>query len=125
MQFSKKDFFSKKQSSFKHFEIADMPSKIKNPENKIKINFNLPCKNLKFTLDHYLPNPKINFLNYLRSKFLQTDLRLNLLNMVSKGKFEINNEISEGLRIYKRNISFLLDICVSKKIERSSELCIS
>ncbi len=78
---------------------------------------NFPDKSLRFILDHYLPNPKINFLNYLRSKFLQTDLRLDLLNMVTKGKFEISNEISEGLRIYKRNISFLLDICVSKKID--------
>ena len=59
---------------------------------------------------------KLNFLNYILSKFAIYNIKETLTAEISNGKFNLENNPNEGLKIFNQNIESLISICKNKKI---------
>ena len=70
----------------------------------------------KFDLASKIPNTPLKFLNFLIEKWMPIDSRNSLLEQVSKGLFSQNSDPKEGLKTYERNIQYIIDICLARKI---------
>ncbi len=72
----------------------------------------------KFYLGSKLPSIPINFMNYLSNKFLfPIDVRSTLLEVIEKEKVSIDQDYSQGLQTYKRNIQHIIDLCKNNNIK--------
>jgi lysophospholipase L1-like esterase len=71
----------------------------------------------RFWLGSKIPNIPINFINYLINKILPSNHRHSLLETVSKGKINLNNNFKPGLETFERNLQNIIDICYAKKIK--------
>ena len=58
----------------------------------------------------------LNFLNYLLSKFAIYNIKDSLTEEISKGKFNLNNDPSIGLKVFSKNIEFLIIVCKAMNI---------
>ena len=76
---------------------------------KLKVGLTLSCIPLKF-------------FNYLVNKWFPYNMRYSLLEMVSKKEVSFNEinidfDISEGLKVYERNLQHIIDLCKANKIK--------
>jgi lysophospholipase L1-like esterase len=72
----------------------------------------------KFYLGSKLPSIPINFINYLSNKFLfPIDVRSTLLEVIEKKKLSIDQDYSQGLLTYERNIQHIIDLCKNNNIK--------
>ena len=67
----------------------------------------------------YIP---LKFFNYLVNKWFPYNMRNSLLEIVSKkevnfNEIDIDFDISEGLKIYERNLQHIIDLCRTNKIK--------
>ena len=74
---------------------------------------NIDLSNLGFFLNNYLPNINLNFYKYLLQKL---SIRNSLLDVVSKGELDINQNPEKGLQVFKNNLENIITICKSKNI---------
>tara|TARA_Y100000590_G_scaffold344153_1_gene393472 strand:+ start:188 stop:1408 length:1221 start_codon:yes stop_codon:yes gene_type:complete len=66
----------------------------------------------KFAIGSKIPDIPIKFINYLKNKwFLPSNVRYSLLEVISKGKVDINSDFSHGLKAYERNLQNIINIC--------------
>ncbi len=83
---------------------------------------NLADSYWKFYLSNFLPEIPLNFYNYLKNKFLPgSNIRHSLLNVIGKGKFNINTDYSKGLNTYERNMKSIISLY--KSINTKIILC--
>ena len=59
----------------------------------------------------------LNFVNYLTNKILPSNHRHSLLDVVSKGEFNLKNDYRKGLKTFERNMQSIIDISVSNNIK--------
>ena len=64
----------------------------------------------------------LKFFNYLVNKWFPYNMRYSLLDMVSKKEVNFNEinidlDISEGLKVYERNLQHIIDLCQANKIK--------
>ena len=80
---------------------------------------NLGEKYHKFYLGSLIPYIPLNFVNYLQSQWLPQNHRYSLIDSISHGKFNFENQknLIKGLESYKRNIQNLITICKAKNIK--------
>jgi len=72
---------------------------------------NISNVQFKLSLNNLLPEIPINFINYIINKISpSSNLRYSLLDLVSVGKININNNYNEGLKVYKRNLSNIINL---------------
>ena len=73
----------------------------------------------KFYLGSLTPYVPLNFVNYLQSKWFPQNHRYSLIESISHGKFDFENQknLKKGLDSYKRNIQNLITTCKARKIK--------
>ncbi len=71
----------------------------------------------RFWLGSKIPNIPLNFVNYLTNKILPSNHRHSLLDVVSKGEFNLKNDYRKGLKTFERNMQSIIDISVSNNIK--------
>lgn len=67
----------------------------------------------KFKFSNYLPNTPLSFINFILEKWFPVSPRNSLLEQVRKGEIDLNANPEKGLKIYKRNIQSIIDLCKS------------
>ena len=87
-----------------------------------KSDYSHSVKNLgetywKFALGSKIPDVPLNFINYLKNKWLPSNHRYSLIEVISKGKFNPKLNFHSGLKIYERNIQSMIDLCIKNKIK--------
>ena len=72
---------------------------------------NISNVKFKLYLNNLFPQIPINFINYIINKiFPSSNLRYSLLDLVSVGKIDLYNDYKEGLKVYKRNLSNIINL---------------
>ena len=72
----------------------------------------------KFYLGSKLPNIPIKFINYLTNKFLfPLEERSTILEVIEKKEIDPQQNYSQGLIIYQRNLQHIIDLCKNNKIK--------
>lgn len=89
---------------------------------EFKADYSHSRKNLgedywRFKVADKIPNLPFHFLYFLVQKWFPVSSRNSLLDFVSKGNIDLTLDPSEGLRIYKRNLEYLIEICATNNIE--------
>ncbi len=74
---------------------------------------NIDLSNLGFFLNNHLPNINLNFYKYLLQKL---SVRNSLLDVVSKGELDVNQNPKKGLQVFKNNLESIITICKAKNI---------
>jgi len=64
----------------------------------------------KYALGEKIPDFRINFLNFIKNKFLPSNIRWSLLDVIAKEKIDLTLDYSEGLKVYERNISSIISL---------------
>ena len=83
---------------------------------------NLADNYWKFYLSSLLPEIPLNFYNYIKNKFLPgSNIRHALLEVIAKGKLNINLNYNDGIETYKRNIESIINLY--KSINAKVILC--
>ena len=70
----------------------------------------------KFRLLDNLPLFRFNFINYMIEAWLPVNIRNSLLDLVSKGKIDLEINPEQGLEIFKRNTQSFIDVCTRNNI---------
>lgn len=65
----------------------------------------------KFALAAKIPSIPVKFLNYLVNLWLPFSVRNSLLDQVTKGTFDPEQDTSIGLATYQRNLKHIIDLC--------------
>ena len=89
---------------------------------KFKADYSHSRKNLgenfwRFEVGKMIPNIPIHFIHFLLEKSIPISSRNSLLDFVSRGEINLSKDPSEGLKIFKRNLEYLIEICLSKNIK--------
>ena len=71
----------------------------------------------KFKLNSFIPNIPLKFINYLKNNWVPSNVRYSLLEIISKGKINLNIDYTKGLKTYERNIQNLINVCVKNNID--------
>ena len=64
-----------------------------------------------------IPNLPFNFLNYFKNHWFPYDTRSYLMDLIHKSNENDKIDYKPGLKIYKRNLQQIIDICLAKNIE--------
>ena len=64
-----------------------------------------------------IPVLPLSFLNFLFDKWFSTNLRNSLVEMIHKQDIDLNIDPGPGLKVYERNIQYIVDICKSRNIK--------
>jgi len=90
--------------------------------NNFKSDYSHSRKNLgemywKFSIGSKIPDLPLNIFNYFKNKWLPSNHRYSLIDVISKGKFDRKFNFHKGLKTYERNIQSMIDICIKNKIK--------
>lgn len=77
----------------------------------------LSKKYQQFKFNNKIPNLKIRFYNFLINKWFPTNIRSSLLDVISKGEVNLNNQYNKGLKVYERNLQNLIYLCKNNNID--------
>lgn len=72
---------------------------------------NLAANYWKYKIGAKIPQLKSKFLNYVVNRIFPINPRHSLLDSISKGTIDIQQDPSIGLRTYERNLQHIIDIC--------------
>lgn len=72
---------------------------------------NLAANYWKYKIGAKIPQLKSKFLNYTVNRLVPSNIRYSLLNSVSIGTIDIQQDPSIGLRTYERNVQHIIDLC--------------
>ena len=64
----------------------------------------------RFKLRNIIPDLPIKFYNYLVNNWFPSNVRYSLLDIISKGKFDLELDYKKGLKVYERNLQNLIYI---------------
>ena len=70
----------------------------------------------KFKLGEKIPFLPLKFANFIMEKWFPTEVRNSLLDFITKGKMDLNIDPTEGLKVYRRNLEYIIEICKSRNI---------
>jgi len=73
----------------------------------------------KYRISGLLPKIPLAFIDFFVTKWLPGNIRFgsNLQEQVSKGTLNLENDPTEGLQTYKRNIKHIVDLCQANNID--------
>ncbi len=71
----------------------------------------------RFRIGSKIPDFPLRFYNYLKNHWFPSNIRYSLLDVVSKGKLNLNLDYGKGLKIYERNLQNLINICKKNNIK--------
>ena len=89
---------------------------------EFKTDYSHSRKNLgenywRFEMGDKIPAIPFHFMHFLIQKWLPISSRNSLLDFVTKGDIDLAIDPTEGLRVYRRNLEYLVEVCLSKNIE--------
>jgi lysophospholipase L1-like esterase len=89
---------------------------------EFKTDYSHSRKNLgedywRFEIGDKIPDLPFHFIHFLLQKWFPISSRNSLLDFVTKGNIDLTIDPTEGLQVYKRNLEYLIEICLSKNIE--------
>ncbi len=71
----------------------------------------------KFYISSKIPEVPINFFNYLINKWFPSNNRYALLESISKGEINLDQDITNGLKTFENNMQEIIDQCKNQKIK--------
>lgn len=71
----------------------------------------------KFAIAGRIPRLPLGFLNFLVDTWLPGNIRNSLLEQVSRGAFDLDNDPTRGLQTYRRNVKHIIDLCKANGIK--------
>ncbi len=71
----------------------------------------------KFYISSKIPEIPIRFFNYLINKWLPSNNRYGLLESISKGEVNLDQDITKGLKTYESNLQKIINECKNKKVK--------
>jgi len=71
----------------------------------------------KFRANTQIPDIPLKFYNYLIQKWFPNNIRSSILEVISKGDFDLNSNCKEGLKVFKRNLQNLVYVCKKNNID--------
>ena len=71
---------------------------------------NLGEQYYRFKLRNMIPDLPLRFYNYLINNWFPSNVRYSLLDIISKGKFDLELDYNKGLKVYERNLQNLIYI---------------
>lgn len=79
--------------------------------------YNLSEKLIEIKKSTNIPRTYFSFVNFLLDKWFPVNLRHSLVELIHKQNIDLKIKPDEGLRTFKRNIQYIIDICKARNIK--------